>query len=565
MKTTKRLPRRSTRTQSPRPRTQQLRSRTRHLGALLAVGAAAVLAFMLPAGAIPARRGTNLLHHVVRAVPRLSLLPHDNQYWHTDRNRILDEHNREVRIAGVNWSGFETRRGVPGGLTVQDYRAILNTIQMQGYNTVRLPLSNEMLEAPMIPEDIAFTVDGASINGDLQGLNSMQILDKIVAAAHANELKIILDDHRSEAGDSAEASGLWFTSEYSEDAWITDWVKLAKHFRGNPTVIGMDLRNEPHNASTTGACWDCGGDRDWHLAAQRAGNAVLHASPKVLIFVEGVDTYAGESSWWGGNLMGVRRSPVHLAVPGRLVYSAHVYGPSEYNQPWFNGSTSAASLRAIWRRQWAFVSEGGYAPVWIGEFGTPNTDADVRSSDPGSEGQWFSEIVRFLHEEPSLQWTYWGINGEDRYGLLDPQYGMRPANPLKAEVLATILPGHLDPAASSTAQPTVATDNRPVITVPSTALAVPEIHAPQVDSFADAARRDVERSLAVNASAMVSTRPEPAGARVPTKSEPPVAHQNGPAPEHPPAPKREVNNAVAADVQQAIAAAMHTAPETKPQ
>ena len=159
-------------------------------------------------------------------------------------------------LPGVNWSGFETRRGVPGGLMLQDYREILRTIKDQGYNTVRLPLSNEMLESPVIPSEIAYTADGESINGDLRGLNSLQILDRIVAAAGSAGLKIILDNHRSEAGDSAEANGLWYTASYPEAAWIGDWVMLAKRFHQDATVIGMDLRNEPHNASSTGACWD---------------------------------------------------------------------------------------------------------------------------------------------------------------------------------------------------------------------------------------------------------------------------------------------------------------------
>ncbi len=38
-----------------------------------------------------------------------------------------------------------------------------------------------------------------------------------------------------------------------------------------------------------GACGDCGGTYDWHLAAQRAGNAVLAVNPHLLIFVEGID------------------------------------------------------------------------------------------------------------------------------------------------------------------------------------------------------------------------------------------------------------------------------------
>ena len=386
----------------------------------------------LPLGARPAHAAAMLLK------PAATLLPHPRNFWHTDGNRILDAENRPVRISGVNWSGFETKEAVPGGLDFQDYRAILRTMKKSGYNTVRIPFSNEMIEMPSVPDRIRFkNMDGA-INTDLHDLTSLEILDKIVAYSGKIGLKVILDNHRSEAGSSAEESGLWYSQQFPESAWIEDWTALARRYQNNSTVIGMDLRNEPHNADKGGACWDCGGQNDWHRAATRAGDAVLAVNPRLLIFVEGVDTYAGDTYWWGGNLEGVRRSPIRLSVPNRLVYSAHEYGPTEYAQPWFNAMTSPATLAATWRRHWAYVSESGIAPVWIGEFGTPNDDVDVQSPTPGSEGQWFTGLIAFLGNHPAVGWTYWGINGEDRYGLLDRTYSDQPANLLKSEALASV-------------------------------------------------------------------------------------------------------------------------------
>ncbi len=387
----------------------------------------------LAASAVPVRAAAERLLR-----PANLLLPGTHDFWHTEGNGILDRHDHTIRIAGMNWSGLETREAVPGGLEAQDYRSILRTIQANGYNTIRIPFSNEMVEAPIIPAHIRFSNSQGPINTDLRGLTSIEILDQVVSYAGRIGLKVILDNHRSEAGSSAEESGLWYTSQYPETAWIADWTALATRYRNTSTVIGMDLRNEPHNAEKGGSCWDCGGPRDWHRAATRAGNAILAVNPRLLIFVEGVDTYAGDTYWWGGNLEGVRRSPVQLSIPNRLVYSAHEYGPTEYPQPWFNTATSSQALAEVWRRHWAFISEAGLAPVWIGEFGTPNGDADVKSQAPGSEGQWFTSLVAFLAAHPALNWTYWGINGEDRYGLLDGAYSNRPLNALKAEALASI-------------------------------------------------------------------------------------------------------------------------------
>jgi endoglucanase len=359
-------------------------------------------------------------------------------YWHTSGSKILDSNNQQVRIAGINWYGFETTDEVAHGLNNQDYKAILQAIQTNGYNTVRLPFSSQMVETPVVPSFISYTGPSGPINSDLQGLNSLQIMDAIIDYAGTIGLRVILDHHRSEAGNSAEASGLWYTSAYPETAWISDWQALATRYLNNSAVIGVDLHNEPHNAASGGSCWDCGTANDWHLAAARAGNAVLAINPKLLIFVEGTDEYNNNYYFWGGNLQGVQNSPVQLNVANQLVYSAHDYGPAESPQAWFNGSTTYNSLVTTWTSNWAYISLNGIAPVWVGEFGTLNDDPNIQSTTSGSQGQWFSSLVQFLGANPNLSWTYWALNGEDRYGLLDSTYDATPVSALKQQLLAGI-------------------------------------------------------------------------------------------------------------------------------
>src|SRR6202790_4468703 len=69
-------------------------------------------------------------------------------YWHTSGNQILDSNNKVIRIAGINWYGFETTDEVVHGLWAQDYHYILDAIHSNGYNVVRVPLSNQMVETP---------------------------------------------------------------------------------------------------------------------------------------------------------------------------------------------------------------------------------------------------------------------------------------------------------------------------------------------------------------------------------------------------------------------------------
>ncbi len=386
-------------------------------------------------------------------------------YWHTSGNQILDSNGNPVRIAGINWYGFETPDEIAHGLWAQDYHTIINDIKNLGYNTIRIPFSNQMVETPIVPQNLSYYNTGP-INTDLKGLNSLQILDKIIAYAGQEGLKVILDDHRSEAGESAEQNGLWYTSAYPSSAWVNDWVTLARRYAGNPTVVGFDLRNEPHTPTgdtyAQGATWGTGGTTtDVRLAYEQAGNAILAVNPNALIFCEGISENPASSggtnsTWWGGDLALAGQYPVTLSSPGHVVYSAHDYGPNLFQQTWFNSSTTPASLDAVWNGNWGYLYTQNIAPVWVGEFGTDNTASDVSSSTPGSQGQWFSSLVSYISSNKWMGWTYWALNGEDSYDLLDGSYDPAPVSAAKQALLASIqfpLPGAGNGSSTPTTTP----------------------------------------------------------------------------------------------------------------
>jgi endoglucanase len=289
--------------------------------------------------------------------------------WHTRGNQILHGDDA-VRLSGVNWYGFETTTFVAHGLWAQDYKLILDAVKANGYNLIRIPFSNEMVETTPIPTALSFTNASGPINTDLQGLTSLQILDKIIHYAGSIGLFIILDNHRSEAGNSAEANGLWYTTQFPESAWLKDWAALTARYAHSPAVIGMDLRNEPHFAYNNGACWT--GDtfpstagcpktdaaHNWPAAAERAGNVILSINPRLLIFVEGTDEYNSIFTWFGGSLNGVGQFPVALRIPHKVVYSAHDYGPDLFHQ---TGSTATRARRVCLRA--SGTSIGGTSPT----------------------------------------------------------------------------------------------------------------------------------------------------------------------------------------------------------
>ncbi len=106
-------------------------------------------------------------------------------FWHTNGHRIEDSANAPLRMAGINWFGLETGTFAPHGLWVRGYRSMLDQIKAQGYNTIRLPYSNQLFDAGSTPNGIDFAQ-----NPDLAGLTGVQIMDKIVAYAGEIGLRI---------------------------------------------------------------------------------------------------------------------------------------------------------------------------------------------------------------------------------------------------------------------------------------------------------------------------------------------------------------------------------------
>ncbi|MDL4819512.1 cellulase family glycosylhydrolase [Actinomadura opuntiae] len=327
-------------------------------------------------------------------------------YWHTSGRQLLDADGQAVRMTGINWFGAETANYTPHGLWTRGYKDMLDQIKSLKYNTLRLPYSNQMLDPGSTPNSIDYAK-----NPDLSGLNGLQVLDKIIAYAGQIGLKVVLDQHRP---DSGAQSALWYTDAYPESRWISDWTMLARHYAGNTTVIGADLHNEPHSP----ACWGCGDQaKDWRLAAERAGNAVLAANPDCLIIVEGIDGYNGDNYWWGGNLQGAAAYPVRLNVPNRLVYSAHDYATSVYPQPWFSDPSFPSNLAGIWDKDWGYLYKNNVAPVLLGEFGT--TLADPRDQT------WLRTLLSYLGTGTGgISFTYWSWNPNsgDTGGILNDDW-----------------------------------------------------------------------------------------------------------------------------------------------
>jgi endoglucanase len=339
-------------------------------------------------------------------------------YWSTQGNKIVDEDGQQVRIAGINWSGAQTAIRIPHGIWASSYKRILDLVKSLGYNTIRLPISDQMVYESLNRTVVITTGNGTTVpptggidlfsNAEFIGKTHLEALDLIIDYAGQIGLRILLNRHKWVAQDFEDGIILWYpTNAQGDNAnWLTEdtkwtqlWGILAERYRYTTTVIGADLHNEPHAPDSNPAkiCWGCvpanvlnntpgfpvthtNSMKDWRLAAERAAKAIHEKNPHWLVFVEGIDTHPSGNNynWWGGQLMGVgsmsggqfvATAPIRTIVPNKVVYSPHEYGPSLYCQPWFS-DPNYNNLPARWDMMWGNIHKSGFAPVMLGEFGT---------------------------------------------------------------------------------------------------------------------------------------------------------------------------------------------------
>jgi endoglucanase len=332
------------------------------------------------------------------------LLP--SGYLSTQGSQIVDAAGAPVRIASIGWNqNFNT---IPASVAA---------MKAAGFNTIRVSWVNETLAS------------------------DLQRLDQVVAAAKANGMKVILDNHTNEDGTgpqdnwgAQQKNGLWYDVGGASDGtdgggnkgtttdakFLQDWVTVAKHYAGNTTVIGYDIRNEPLQY---GACtWGDGNyDHDIRMMYQRVGNAIQAVNPGPLIIAEGPQNYnsnyagTGPAPW--GDLSLVGSKPVTLNVSNKIVYSIHDY-PKEISG--ISQDSGAAKIAAM-NAAWGYLVTQDIAPVWVGEMGSSMQDP--------TDSAWSQTLLDYMNGKygaqggPTFTGAEQGISGDWwAWGNLPGQY-----------------------------------------------------------------------------------------------------------------------------------------------
>ena len=371
--------------------------------------------------------------------------------FQTGADGKLRANGKEFVIKGINWWGTEGPTRVFGGLKQRSMDGLLDFIQEQGFNAIRILISHR---SAMINGKIPAGEFDEGRTPELVNARYLDQIELMMRKAADRNLLVMINAHRT-VPTAWPGDGLWYDSTVSEHDAINSWTVMARQLCTHWNFFAADLANEPRKGS-----WGRGRSTDWNKAAERIGDAVLQACPRLLIFVQGVagepgapnDGGVAQGYFWGENLVrslraarraraaplpnacpflractrlwhgaqyGVHTAPVRLRDQSKLVYSPHTYGPGTVRQQTYFPTCTGQGCHSdgfpgnmpdIWDRHFGFVAEQTKHAVVVGEFGGFYTSYDR---------QWQDAFVDYLKAR-GFGAFFFGLNpdSDDTGGLL---------------------------------------------------------------------------------------------------------------------------------------------------
>lgn len=258
-----------------------------------------------------------------------------------------------ARELGVNKAQFFFERLLDHFFTEDDVKFIRSL----GANVVRIPLNYRHFESDDKPFE--YLADG------------FRRLDQAVAWCAQHGLYVILDLHACAGwqntdwhSDNASRHTFFWQHPHFQERFVGLWQEFARHYRGNTTVAGYNLMNEPVTNTPYGR-FSSSYSSNWEVINRiyrRTVAAVREIDPDPIIFLEG-DYYSS------------RFAGLDAPFAPNLVYSSHNYTAAGFGPGRYPGVINGVNWDMEKQRQVFANAEGSQftrkynAPLWVGEFG----------------------------------------------------------------------------------------------------------------------------------------------------------------------------------------------------
>uniref|UniRef100_A0A914UPG7 Glycoside hydrolase family 5 domain-containing protein n=1 Tax=Plectus sambesii TaxID=2011161 RepID=A0A914UPG7_9BILA len=172
-----------------------------------------------------------------------------NVTWTTNKGQIL-LHGEQLVLKGINYFGFEREESAPHGLSRQSLDFVLDFMEENDFNAVRLHFSIEMVQ-----KNPKTNVDCKS-NKDLCHLKALELMEAVIDRCAERGILVVLVCNRLGSGsDYSKLNGLWYDDAiptYKEDKVLEAWDILMDRVKKKWNLFALDVLDQPHKEAAWG-------------------------------------------------------------------------------------------------------------------------------------------------------------------------------------------------------------------------------------------------------------------------------------------------------------------------
>lgn len=329
--------------------------------------------------------------------------------WRTENRKIL-RNNEPFYIKGVNLNGIESNCIAPLGLWDNTIAYYLDFMQDNKFNSLRLPVSYEVMA------DLNKPI-GQCVNADHNlrgGMPVGDLIQYILDESMKRKIYVLVDLHTIGGTITPDP----WTSSVSEEMVITAWVNFMIRFGKHPALFAIEIKNEPHGLISM---------NEFTTHCAKVIYNIMNNVPEYqgLFVISGVE-YHGSA--WGGSFGSDKPSssfqgldhPNGLCLVGlvdRYVLNPHVYGTSVRGEGviW-----EAHKENPAWESFYGFLSESDShwrnAVILVTEYGGFMKEG---STDRAYYEAWLKWHLGKGYTAGGYHWTFNGEFSGDTGGLIE--------------------------------------------------------------------------------------------------------------------------------------------------
>jgi endoglucanase len=348
---------------------------------------------------------------------------------HTSGRSIVDANGQTVILQGVNLGGwfimekwmcpldsgslpdtYSVMQMLDQRFGVATEQSLIKTYQQSWITTTDLDnIKNAGFNVVRVPVWWGQFYPLNNVSNSAWRADAFDVLDWLVSQAGARGIYVIIDMHgvvggQSTSGDTGQQNNnSYWTDSNNQGNTAYMWWQIANHYKGNPTVAGYDLINEPMNAPNSTAVLNAQND---------LYQTVRSADPDHIVIFEGT---------WGSWNWSM------LPNPSQYGWTNAVYEMHEYQ---WNQSEAVVEQGSVGQVN-DFNNHASYnVPGYVGEF---------NDFGYGSAAWTFSTNT---YNNGGLSWTMWAYKATDglipdSWGFYDPSFWATTPN-ISTDSAATI-------------------------------------------------------------------------------------------------------------------------------